>query len=131
MSELYLVESLRADRGSTATLLLAMAREAGLDERVVKSCPKGFLVPAELIEPMRPVKVEVTESSKGAEVSVLVTPEVPSTPYGEQGPGVVIPKPEPDRESIRAWAKAAGIDVADKGRLSKDVVAAYNAAHAG
>jgi hypothetical protein len=39
--------------------------------------------------------------------------------------------PPADRETIRAWAKEQGIEVADVGRLSKAVEDAYRAAHGG
>jgi hypothetical protein len=32
-------------------------------------------------------------------------------------------------EVIRQWAKANGMEVAEKGRLSEDIIAAYDAAH--
>ena len=37
---------------------------------------------------------------------------------------------EPSIADVRAWARAVGIDVADKGRLRPDVRAAYESAHA-
>lgn len=37
--------------------------------------------------------------------------------------------PEAGREEVRAWARSAGIAVADKGRLSASVYEAYAAAH--
>jgi hypothetical protein len=44
--------------------------------------------------------------------------------------GVPLPAPAPTTSTIRAWAVAAGLDVADRGRLRPDTIAAYDAAHA-
>jgi hypothetical protein len=41
------------------------------------------------------------------------------------------PAREPDREEIRAWARAQGLPVADRGQLKKVVLEAYAAAHEG
>ncbi len=35
-----------------------------------------------------------------------------------------------DTAAVRAWAQEEGIQIASRGRLSADVIAAYNAAHA-
>jgi hypothetical protein len=50
--------------------------------------------------------------------------------------GPVDDEPEADprdalvgREEVRAWAKLAGLAVADKGRLAKEIYAAYHEAH--
>lgn len=45
---------------------------------------------------------------------------------------VTAAKPKVDREqsqAIREWAKANGHQVSDRGRISRDVVAAFHAAH--
>ena len=48
--------------------------------------------------------------------------------YAQTDPGQE-QAPEVGREEVRAWAKAAGLGVADKGRLSASVYAAYAEAH--
>jgi hypothetical protein len=40
-----------------------------------------------------------------------------------------LPAREPSTAEIRAWARSAGLDVPDRGRLRPDVVAAWRAAH--
>ena len=34
-----------------------------------------------------------------------------------------------DNKAIREWAKTAGLELADRGRISQDIVAKYNAAN--
>jgi hypothetical protein len=40
-----------------------------------------------------------------------------------------LPRPEPRTADVRAWARAEGYDVAEKGKLRPEVWAAYRAAH--
>ncbi|HTT52164.1 MAG TPA: Lsr2 family protein [Streptosporangiaceae bacterium] len=35
----------------------------------------------------------------------------------------------PDRAAVRAWAKAAGLKVSERGRVSADIIRQYEAAH--
>ncbi|MFE7958697.1 hypothetical protein [Streptomyces sp. NPDC057413] len=49
----------------------------------------------------------------------------------QQPQGEPAARPVADRETIRRWAKAKGLRVADRGALSKDVITAYNAVHNG
>jgi hypothetical protein len=44
-------------------------------------------------------------------------------------PALDAPRPGPSRAEIAGWARAAGLDVANRGRLPAAVVAAYEAAH--
>ena len=46
-------------------------------------------------------------------------------------PTPVVPAPagQPSTAEVRAWARSAGLDVADRGRLRPEVLAAYTAAH--
>jgi hypothetical protein len=34
-----------------------------------------------------------------------------------------------DRSAVRAWARAAGLKVSERGRISADIMSQYNAAH--
>jgi Lsr2 len=36
---------------------------------------------------------------------------------------------QPDRAAIRAWAKTAGLQVSERGRISAEVIRRYEAAH--
>jgi hypothetical protein len=58
--------------------------------------------------------------------ALTVAPAPKQQPQG--GPS---PRPAADRETIRRWAKAKGLRVADRGALTKDVITAYNAVHNG
>lgn len=42
---------------------------------------------------------------------------------------VATPRPRVDAEAIRDWARAQGLDISPRGRLSLAVMRAYNAAH--
>lgn len=44
-------------------------------------------------------------------------------------PVVAAPVGEPSTAEVRAWAKAAGYEVADRGRLRPEILAAYATAH--
>jgi hypothetical protein len=37
--------------------------------------------------------------------------------------------PSADRSEVRAWAKAAGLEVSDRGRVSAEIMRQYEAAH--
>jgi len=39
------------------------------------------------------------------------------------------PAPSADRAAIRAWAKEAGLQVSERGRISSEVMSRYEAAH--
>lgn len=43
--------------------------------------------------------------------------------------GAAPAEPEPSTAEVRAWARAAGLDVPDRGRLRPDIWAAYSASH--
>lgn len=97
-----LVECAGSDRRETATLLLAMAREKGMDTRVVRSVYNGYEVPDELL---------------GIEDRAVL-----SAPEPEDD--------EPtENDLIRAWARENGYVVADRGAIKKVVISAYYAAY--
>lgn len=65
-------------------------------------------------------------SAAPAGPALTVAPAPKQQPQG--GPSA---RPAADRETIRRWAKAKGLRVADRGALTKDVITAYNAVHNG
>lgn len=132
--------------GYTATLLLQMTTDAGYHVREVKTGIGGFWVPDEIsdqlcvpvpampavrptIAPVPPPgwdeplpTVDVTYDATDG--NYYVAPEA----LVEEAPPAPKPTKAPDRESIRAWAKENGHDVADFGRLPIAVIEAYNSA---
>lgn len=122
-----------AERGATASWLLASADEAGIDRKLIRRAAKGYVIPDELYS-------FITTEHKGVrsdrEVSVPVAAEPAVTPVDvstshPDGPPqlderVTVP---PDREVVRAWAKENGYQVADVGRIKHSLVDAYVAAH--
>jgi hypothetical protein len=43
--------------------------------------------------------------------------------------GISKPTQSVDRAAVRAWARQAGLNVSDRGRISADVLSRYEAAH--
>lgn len=123
MSDMILVPVEGTTRGELASLLLAMADEAGIDRREIKRARTGYLVPRALVEG-KLVEIEPEE------VPVQVAPpaSAPVDPPKVE-PVRITEADEPDRETVRAWARENGFEVADKGQLKKSVYAAYEAAH--
>lgn len=115
MTEFILVGASLDEKPDVAAWLLATADAKGVDRKLIQTRNGGFLVPAELLDEVAPM---VTEP-------VAVTPES----YDPGPDNVSATPPEPDRETVRAWAKAQGIEVAEKGQLRKAVWDAYEAAH--
>lgn len=133
-----------AEYGLVASLLLAMNEEAGYHVREVRTANGGFFVPDAVSDQFRAdprVMPAVTPSGQVKTpppgwTDPLPEPEVEydaaegkyflADAAGEDP--VISDEPEPDRETIRAWAKANGLDVADVGRLKTSVIEAYNAA---
>lgn len=131
--------------GETASLLLQMADEMGFDVRSVKTVVGGFEVPDALEAALTGVAIAPPETSSPVE---LVPPESWSAPLPAPdvmiGPGgrvyltpaaqaaLEAEAAEPvevGRETIRAWAKENGHDVADIGKLKLAVIEAYHLAH--
>ena len=50
-------------------------------------------------------------------------------PRGGRRPGGRSGGSSADRSEVRAWAKAAGLEVSDRGRVSAEVMRQYEAAH--
>lgn len=120
------------DRGATAALLLAMAEELGLPVTVVKRARDGYLVPAVIADQLySATEPKVEEPKVEAPKVETIEPKVIEV----EAPKVETEhdhedEPEVDRETIRAWAKDTGREVADKGRLSKALIAEYMDEHA-
>lgn len=105
----------------------------------LKTAPPGW------DEPLREVDVEVGEDGKvyasvqdelnaeyDAHNAALVAAGVETTGGTWAGtPELNAEEPEPDRETIREWARENGHEVADKGRLKQAVIEAYAAAQTG
>lgn len=143
------IEASMAEQGETATLLLAMAQEAGLHPWAVRTVPGGFEVPDSISsqleaprlinegktppswwsEPLAPVDVEfepdgtvtLNAEARAAMVDAIVNPVARAVQAD-----IVQEAP---REVMRAWAKANGHDVADQGKLKLAVIEAYYLAH--
>lgn len=142
------------DAGATASFLLQLADELGIDPRSIRTTRGGFMVPDELLivdgvqildEPPVPLLAVPDggpkQSPEGWYETELPTPDVEMDEstgevfltteafLDELKHGTVVV--EPDREVVRAWAKDHGLTVADKGALSKAVLSAYAQAHGG
>jgi hypothetical protein len=113
MSTHFLVECLNSERGETAALLLAMCDERKLPRSLVKRHVKGYLAPVQLMH-------ELVADAAAAAAPVH---------HGEENlvaaVAVIAEAVEPDRETVRAWAKANGLQVAEKGQLKKSIYEAY------
>lgn len=132
MTQMILVEASTADKPDVAAWLLATADTMGVDRKLIQTRNKGFLVPVELLGDLPVSVTDVDVDTATVTVSVPMTPaELLETKVPELAPRVTIPEVEPDRETVRAWAKTQpDLDVADKGRISKAVYEAYKLAHA-
>ncbi|WP_105973628.1 Lsr2 family DNA-binding protein [Streptomyces geranii] len=73
---------------------------------------------------------EELQQAVGGEDLTAVVPAVPALAVAPALKNEPV-RPRGDRETIRRWAKANGLRVADRGALSNDVVIAYNAVHNG
>ena len=143
--------------GELASLLLQMTDEMGLHVWTVRTVPGGFEVhddvaavlngekiftkdlgeavailnagktpPPSWSQPLDKVDVEYNPED-GKYYAVIETPDSP--PVDEERVQTAIDAPEVHRETIRAWAKENGYEVADKGQLKQSVIDAYYAAH--
>lgn len=93
-----LVACAGSDRRETATLLLAMAREKGMDTRVVRSVYNGYEVPDELLGIEDRVVLEVPEPKK-----LQSRPDVYEKPnVDENDGGAVTPEFDDDADRIVA-----------------------------
>jgi len=98
-------------RGNAAVIDQAKAKVAALEKELARA------------------REELQQAVGGEDL----TADAPAVPALAVAPA---PKSEPvrasgDRETIRRWAKANGLRVADRGALSNDVITAYNAVHNG
>lgn len=70
-------------------------------------------------------EMDLTESEQTAFAKVLA-------PYVDKARVVVVEEtettPQSDAPAIRAWARSKGLKVSERGRLSSDIVAAFEAA---
>lgn len=133
MSDLVLIESFGNDRGHTASWLLALADEARIDRRLIRTHRKGFLVPRALYAVIAEPTIEGGVSPVEKLADSGNTPE-PVEPLVDdlvlEYIPVPEPEPEPDRETVREWAKASGIQVAERGQLKRSLYVQYAEAHA-
>lgn len=136
---LVLADAAHPDYGNLASLLLAMNEELGYHVREVVTVPGGFDVPDAVKAQLEPnFTPEVPAVAPSAEEKVPPAwwsepePEVNVTlEDGKYYADLGTSEPDPiDRELVRAWAKANGLEVADKGRLKQVVIDAYVATQA-
>lgn len=119
MAELILVAATIDDRPDVAAWLLATADLKGIDQRLVLSRTEGFLVPAELLDeaevaPKRDTSASEANLAKVVEIVKEVRHELAAERKLADGP--------------RAWLKANGYAVGDKGRIGADLLEIYKAA---
>ncbi|MFD3933423.1 hypothetical protein [Streptomyces sp. NPDC058614] len=98
-------------RGNAAVVDEAKAKIAALEDELARARE----------ELQQAVGGEDVTAAAPAVPALAVAPALKSEPVRARG----------DRETIRRWAKARGLRVADRGALSNDVVTAYNAVHNG
>lgn len=134
MADFILVEARWDEKADTAAWLLATADAKGIDRKLIQTRNAGFLVPVELLGDftvtdarlVQPSTIEVTVEREVVEPTMAEVVETVKEVRRELAAGVSVP---PDRETVRAWAKAQGLEVADKGRLAASVYEAYQQAH--
>jgi hypothetical protein len=97
-------------RWSGGTTLLRKGQSADEDHGLVKERPDLF-----------------TDQVPGASLSVPKSK--PAVERATRAPGEVRVTESPSTRAIREWAVAQGFEVAARGKLSPEVVEAYNAAH--
>jgi hypothetical protein len=95
-------------RWSGGTTVLRKGQSADEDHPLVKERPELF-----------------TDAVPGA--SLAAAP--PAVERATRAPGEVRVTESPSRRAIREWAVGAGFEVAARGKLSPEVIEAYNAAH--
>ncbi|MFG2856721.1 histone-like nucleoid-structuring protein Lsr2 [Streptomyces mirabilis] len=98
-------------RGNAAVIDQAKARVAALENELARARE----------ELQQAVDGEAPTAGAPAMPALAVAPAPKNEP----------PRAHGDRETIRKWAKANGLRVADRGALSNDVITAYNAVHNG
>jgi ERCC4 domain len=73
----------------------------------------------------RPLAQEWTYRFLGAALAHHHDDEIATDLAAELPPAGPVPPPEPTTAEVRAWARQAGLDIADRGRLHPDVWEAY------
>jgi hypothetical protein len=99
-------------RWSGGTTVLRKGQSADDDHGLVKERPELF-----------------TDVAPGASLSVSASKPAPAVERATRAPGEVRVTESPSTRAIREWAVGAGFEVAARGKLSPEVVEAYNAAH--
>jgi hypothetical protein len=99
-------------RWSGGTTLLRKGQSADEDHGLVKERPDLF-----------------TDVAPGASLAAGHKVPPPAVERATRAPGEVRVTESPSTRAIREWAVAAGFEVAARGKLSPEVVEAYNAAH--
>lgn len=97
-------------RWSGGTTVLRKGQSADDDHGLVKERPELF-----------------TDVAPGASLSVPASK--PAVERATRAPGEVRVTESPSTRAIREWAVAVGLEVSPRGRLSPEVIDAYNAAH--
>lgn len=123
--EYVLIEVHGKDRGHTASWLLVSADEAGIDRNLIRRARNGYLIPKELQDWMAQEAPPAEKPSKLHKSSVEEPAAKEMVAEGAPDHG----DDEPDRETVRAWAKENGYEVAERGQLKKAIYEAYAKAH--
>jgi hypothetical protein len=101
-----------AVRWSGGTTLLRKGQSADDDHGLVKERPDLF-----------------TDAVPGASLATGRGAAPPAVERATRAPGEVRVTESPSTRAIREWAVGAGFEVSPRGRLSPEVIEAYNAAH--
>jgi hypothetical protein len=130
------------ERGDFAAFVFAVIDEQGFDrKRDISTVRGGFEISPRLWAALHPDEKRTIEPPLTGQIQVEPPPapaEEPANAPDEEPAAPLTPdhiegapaSHNVDRETVRAWAKEQGIEVAERGQLKKSVLEAYDAAHA-
>ncbi len=78
----------------------------------------------------RPLAQEWTYRFLGAALAHVLESDSGARRAGSLPAALPLPAPTPQPRQVRAWARANGFQVSDRGRIPSEVVAAFEAANA-